>query len=1095
MDTTIGGRYRIEDRIGQGGMGAVYRGVDTHTGQPVAIKVLLTGAAGPRPEEVARFRREGEALRQLDHPNIVKIEGMIEEDARHYIVMEYVSGGSLDDLLRDTPQLPVERVLAIALELADALTRAHHLHVVHRDIKPANVLLAEDGTPRLTDFGTALIAGLPHLTRPSAVIGTPYYISPEAIQGQQVDRRADIWSFGVMLYEMLAGARPFTADLLSALALAIVQHPTPDLEQIRPDAPVALVDLVYRMLEKDPNARVPSARLVGAELEAIQLGLAVSIADGTIPPAASDVTQISNRFVVSSPSAGLRQHNLPAQTTPFVGRDDELHDLAALLTEAQTRLITILGPGGIGKTRLALEVAARHHEHSPQAADGVYFVPLAALEDVTTIVPAIAEAVGFQFYGGGDPQQQLLDFLADKRLLLVLDNFEHVLEAADLVTAILQAAPDVQVLVTSRERLNLQGETLFRIQGMAVPDGVTPGDALEYSAIKLFVQGARRAWPGFDLAAEDVEHVATICRLVGGMPLGILLAAAWVAMIGPAEIAGEIARSLDFLDTDMRNVPDRHRSLRTIFESSWARLSADEQETLKRLSVFRGGFTQEAAREVTGAGLRGLMGLVNKSFMHRDPRGRYEIHNILRQYAEHKFDGTPGEKEQVLDRHSDYYAAFLHQREAYLKGGLEQGALAEIENLRAAWQWALARGRLDALRQAMIGLFWLYNGQARFQEGEAIFRRAAEAFHMDRPHGVLYGQFLALQGWFPLLAGYHAEGGELLRRGIAILRDLDARAALALPLLFAGRWGVLADAGAALEESLAIAEATGDRWIVATAHQYLGINASENGAYAAARRYLQRSQHVYASIGDQWGVAICLMRLGDNALTQCDFPAAREYFQRSLAAFRQISNRRGTALSLDRISSIAHVLGEDDQAEALIRESLAIRQQLGYRDALFHHTLDLLGTITYDQGDYAQARRIYRECLAIAEDLGLPQRVALGHKQLGFVLGALGEDDAAWEHFVRALQMALEDGATDVLVDALIGVAGLLARRGELTRAAELAALADAHPSSAPHLRHFRDEAALQQALKSTLADYDAAWARGRGRDLDAAVAEVLAGV
>jgi tetratricopeptide (TPR) repeat protein len=292
----IGSRFVITGTIGQGGMGEVYRGQDLETGETVAIKLLKPDIIESDPSLIERFTREGEALRRLNHPNIVKMLAMLEEDNMHYIVMEYVSGGSLQDLLDRQPQLPVERVLSIALELADALTRAHHLKIIHRDLKPANVLLAEDGTPRLTDFGVARLGERTRVTVTGSVIGTYYYLSPEACMGEDLDQRTDIWSFGVMLYEMLAGRRPFDEEHSAAILIAILNNPVPDLAALRPDAPPDLVDLIYRMLEKDRDQRIPSIRLVGAALEAIIQGI-----DTPFPSSISTAPNVPSRFSTPTP--------------------------------------------------------------------------------------------------------------------------------------------------------------------------------------------------------------------------------------------------------------------------------------------------------------------------------------------------------------------------------------------------------------------------------------------------------------------------------------------------------------------------------------------------------------------------------------------------------------------------------------------------------------------------------------------------------------------------------------------------------------------------------------------------------------------------
>jgi hypothetical protein len=288
----IAGRYELGELIGEGGMGAVYRGTDTRSKIPVAIKHLKHEAIAQEPEIVERFKREGEALRKLNHPNIVRVLHIANQAKDYYIIMEYVGGGSLSDLIRTPGQMSVQRVLSIALEVIDALARAHHLKIIHRDIKPGNVLLAADGTPRLTDFGIARMGDRTTMTQANTVLGTLAYLSPEALDGQPQDVRSDLWAFGVLLYEALTGKLPFEESTASATMASIITKPVPSLANMRTDAPPALVSLIERLLAKDPAQRIASARLVGAELEAIMQG-AVS----TLPPMTQPIDTGSSPLV------------------------------------------------------------------------------------------------------------------------------------------------------------------------------------------------------------------------------------------------------------------------------------------------------------------------------------------------------------------------------------------------------------------------------------------------------------------------------------------------------------------------------------------------------------------------------------------------------------------------------------------------------------------------------------------------------------------------------------------------------------------------------------------------------------------------------
>jgi predicted ATPase/predicted Ser/Thr protein kinase len=1111
----IADRFEIRnpehDLLGRGSMGDVYRATDTHTGEAVAVKALDPRVVARDPGILERFVREGEALRQLNHPNIVRMVAAVEDEGRHYLVMEYVAGGSLQDLLDAQGPLPVSDVLEIALDLADALTRAHRLGIIHRDLKPANVLLAEDGTPRLTDFGIAHVSEGPRLTQTGILMGTPDFLSPEACEGKAIDERGDIWAFGVLLFEMLTGETPFAGDTLAAKLAAILTQPVPDLGERCPDAPEALVDLIYRMLEKDRQQRIPSVRLVGAELEAILKGREV--------PTPLRLAPGESRFSTPTPDTTRPRHNLPAQPTPFVGREAELTELARLLADPDVRLLTILGAGGMGKTRLALEAGAAQLGNFQH---GVYFVSLAPLDSVEAIVPTTAGALGFSFYEGGEPRQQLLDYLREKNKLLIMDNFEHLLagpepgpgDGVGLVTDILQTAPEVKILSTSRARLNVQGECLFHLAGMDVPqplpaaEAETPGDTLDYSAVKLFLQSARRVKPGFELATGDLKYVARICRLVAGMPLGILLAAAWLTMLKPAEISAEIESSLDFLETDQRDVPERQRSLRAVFDHSWNLLTERQRAVMQALSVFHGGFTRQAATEVTGASLRELRSLVDKSLLQRDPAGRYGIHELLRQYAADKLRRADklevrAEEDAVRDRHCAYFAEFLQQREAQLIGRAQKQALAEVgaetENVRAAWDWAVAQGKIKEIDCSLESLAEFYRIRAWFQEGEEAFARAAQRLAQvqeeikDHTSKMVLAKVLLQQGQFCRSLGLLEKASELTQRSLAIFRDLGAQREVAYALCSLGYLVALRGGeGKPLnQEALATSKEIGDQRGIALSLWSLGLNATDQGEYGTARQRLQESLALFRELGNHEGIAGSLGGLGYIAWLLGEYGEAEQLHQESLARSREVGDQRGMANALSSLLGDVAGLEQYGQAKQLGQESLAIFREIG--DLFGVETaVGNLGELANVLGEYAEAIQLAQECLTISRKIDEPSGIAWALRILGDAACGLGDLPGARRYHHQALEVVTTIGQKFYVPLNLVGIAALLAEQDDKEKALELLALVTNHRFS---WQWAKDQAApLIAQLEAELPPevVEAAHDRGRARDLDATVVELL---
>ncbi|HLY27479.1 MAG TPA: protein kinase [Aggregatilineales bacterium] len=1041
MVQIVGNRYELAEKIGAGGMGVVYRGRDTLTGQPVAIKELRADVIQDSPELIARFTREGEILGTLKHANIVRMLAMFEDGDKQYMVMEFIAGGSLADLMSQPKRLELARVLNIALDLADALTRTHRLNILHRDLKPGNVLIAEDGTPRLTDFGVARW-GNSALTPESQLLGTLGYQSPEALNGESLDERSDLWAFGVMLFEMLTGKHPFPAEHFGAQVTATLFNPVPDLEALCPDFPVALIDLVYRMLEKDRHQRISSARLVGAELEAILHG---APSPGSLSaPSRTDPEIFADGQVPTTTT----RNNLPEQATTFVGREAELHELAALLDKPSARMVGILGPGGMGKTRLALEVALRQLQHFK---DGVYFVGLASVPDPTLMVGAIAEAIGFQFSSGDTPKNQLLTFLNDKHILLVLDNFEHLIQGADLIVELLQAVRHLKVIVTSRERLNIQWETVVRIEGMDFPDWETPQDAAEYSAVKLFLQSARRSNPSFELTADNLTNLARICRQVRGIPLGIVLAAAWVDSLSLSDISTEIERSFDFLESELHDLPERHRSMRAVFEYSWNLLTDAERAVLKGLAVFRDGFTREAAQSVADASLKTLNSLVNKSLVQRNPTsGRYDTHELLRQFVLDKTVPSAPTQVQIVDRHCDYYIGLLQRSGPDLLHSKQMEAVAvlkpDFENVAEAWRQFVTRPEPAAVKDMAFYLFRVCDLSGQNLRGMFLFEFAAEHLHRATNQRELWGTMLGYQAVCSL------HGPDLLAEPLAfeavtILEQFPPSWALVLVLC---ALGFVPEHRPLLKRGLDLGETLGADWLQAWAIHPFPIMAFYTGNFEALQRYDQKMLELLNRIDDSSVLVLLEHAIGVSFMLQERVNDAGAHFQRGLEIGMLLNNPRSNALGYDGLSWFASKQGDHANHKRYLLLALDSFRDAGDRwDTA--RTLGNLGHPMVRLGEYQAAQRYSLECLALAQKLNNPY----------------------------------------LSLKAIVGYADALNHSGQAEHAVELLGFARNHSAVIDELKGFIDMYLKESPLSPEISA--AAYERGRSMDFENVTAQLLA--
>jgi predicted ATPase/transcriptional regulator with XRE-family HTH domain len=745
------------------------------------------------------------------------------------------------------------------------------------------------------------------------------------------------------------------------------------------------------------------------------------------------------------------EHNLPGSLTPFVGRAAEIDAIMGMLENPGCRLVSLVGAGGAGKTRLALEVAwevVAGRREAPRA-DGVFFVPLADMAppadaDTTgadTLATAIAVAMRFSLAGAERPYHQVLNYLGTQRALLVLDNVEHLLDLAPTMVGLLQQAPGVIMLVTSRVRLDVRGEQIVPLDGLPYPPNAEQAHpSLSYAALQLFQHTASRHAPRLHWTPENLAAAAEVCARVEGLPLAIELAAGLVRILSVGEIAAQLGAGSSGLQATQRDLPLRHRSMHAVFEHSWRLLGPQEQRVLGGLSVFRGGFDRQAAHAVAGADLPAIGLLVDHSLLREAGSSRsttrYSMHELVRQYAADTAQSSDAEGHAaVYERHSSYYLAWAAARFADLRGERQQAAQAElhreIDNLRAAWRWAAAHGATQALAAAGKSLFHIYEMRSWFQEGADLFQLASascarqEAPAHNASLALDWAQLLARQGWLTFHLGQQDTARALLARSLALLEGLDAPGERVFTLNYLAavsyHSGNYAEARGLAHDALEISLRAEDPHGMAIAQTILGQIAYLVGAYDEARRWSLESLALEQGLGNRWGSVFTLISLGRVAVAQEAYRDARRWFEEGLAIRSAMGDGRGIGLCLSYLGDVAAAMGERAEAERQYRAGLAHFRRIR-NGAGAAATLTKLGAIALASQDRQGAQELFHEALGIA-----------------------------WP--MRALPQAL---------DALAGLAALQIE-GEPERAAEVASLVALHPAATESSK--RQAVQVQQQL------------------------------
>jgi predicted ATPase len=984
------GPYEILSPLGAGGMGEVYRARDTRLGRDVAVKVLPEGKARDR-DTLTRFEQEARSASALNHPNIITIYDIGQfADGDHsvsYIAMEFVDGPSLRQIISKGP-MATEQILDIITQAAQALAAAHDKGIVHRDLKPENIMITgpaggRPGLVKILDFGLAKleVSGLTEkhssadtmeglVTRAGAILGTIGYMSPEQSSGRNADFRSDQFSLGTILYEMASGRRAFQKPTGVETLAAIIREEPESISQLNPQVPLPLQWAINRCLAKNPESRYPSTRDLASDLAIVRDNLGSGISE-----------------------AAARPHNLPIQRTALIGRDKESAAVEQLLLRPDVRLCVLTGPGGTGKTRLAIKAG---EDLSQDFKGGVYFIPLGLISDPGLVAPTIAQTLGVRQTGGKPILEDLKEHLRRSQrspTLLILDNFEQVLSSAPVVADLLEASAVIKILVTSRSLLHLYGEHEFSVPPLSLPDLdrlTDPATLAGNPAVSLFLQRAAALKPDFALTGDNMRAVAEICTRLDGLPLAIELAAARIKLLSPAAMLSRLKSRLQLLTGGPRDLPERQQTLRATVEWSYELLQPEEQKLFRRLAVFVSGCTLEAAEAVADPKgdlgvdlLNAIESLVDKSLLQQneqaDGDARFRMLETIREYAMERLAAS-GEMDATQKAHAAYCLVLAEEGAAQVYVENMQGWLnrfdLEQDNFRAALDWLAHSGKTAWGLRLSAALLFYWRKHADPAEGRERLRTFL-SFHQTtgpaekkvRAKALVAIAELALEQVDLDFAGATLEEcAETYRE----LGDKAGVAAILNSLSVVRRYkGDFDGARSLLMETIKVWQETGDPASVAHAMSNLADLTRMQHDYATALTLHKESLGIFRSLGDRTGMAWALNHQGDLLREQGDMSGAHSLYQQALVIFRELGDQIGSARSLTDLGCLACDEGAFGTAHALFSEALNLFCQLGEtRDVT--RLLEHIACATADHSDWERAMRIAGAAAGLREKFATP---------------------------------------------------------------------------------------------------------------------------
>jgi predicted ATPase/predicted Ser/Thr protein kinase len=1024
------GSYRVQRELGRGGMGHVFLAEHVSLGRKVALKLLAPDLASDQAFR-ERFVRESQLIAAIEHPNMIPIFDAGEVDGVLFIAMRYVEGYDLRSLVDREGRLAADHALEIVAQVAAALDAAHAREIVHRDVKPENILI-DVPTDRvyLTDFSIAK-SGRSSVTQPGVFIGTVAYAAPEQIQGQGAGPPTDVYALGCVLYEALTGERPFPKESDIAVLFGHMLDPAPPVSAKRPDLPAPLDDVVRRALAKAEEERYSSCgELVAAAREALRSGAAV--ADAPVPPLEPPAALAAAR---------RDRTNLPAPEGRLVGR---AHDLAAVLDALRddaVRLLTLTGPGGTGKTRLALQVGSGL---TRDFQSGVCFVGLAAINDPALVLPSVVAALGVEERGGEDDPGAaahvgLLEAarieLAGERLLVILDSFEHLLPAAATVSELLAALPLLKVLVTSRSLLHVRGEREHVVAPLELPDPGACADLAvlaESPAVALFVDRAVEVSPGFSLDDDNAPAVVEICRRLDGLPLAIELAAARMRLLTPQAVAARLENRLQLLTGGARDLPSRHQTLRGTIDWSYELLDEPARTFLARSAVFADGFTFDAAEQVCATGeldsallVDALGALVDESLLRRREEAggavRFAMLQTIREYALFRLIERR-ELDDLRARHAFWLVALAESAEPQLVGPDQAVWMRRLDdeagNVRAALNWSLDSGDVATGLRIAGALFRLWSSRGQLSEARiwldrALFVDAAVAAEV-RAKGLFAAGYCALgQGDF-------AEAVSRFEESLYVYSGQEDRAGVAHCLAQLG-WLLTARGepgrGKALsDESLALARELGEPRTTSLALVNLGDAAFAEGDYSTASDVYAEALEVRRALGDVRTVADALLKAGRAQALAGDRERAVASLEEGLQLARGLGDGWTTSVALASLAFVALLEDDAETAAPLLGEALDWAGRRGDK-RLIAECAACLAAAAALRGDHDRAARLWGAADAARAEIGAaisPVERFLVETRLPVLRASLGEERLEAAR-TEGAQLRIEDAVADAV--------------------------------------------------------------------------------